>query len=383
MRKFIILYLNTGNGHLNTAKVLSKELRKNSNVEVVLKHGFSPKSFLLREIFERGYNLSLNVFKGSFALLYVVGQHRFFQAIVNYIVGIKTTKYVCSLIKTENPTDIIVVHYGLVDATMRAINATNKNINCTVIVTDPFTAPHAWFYNRCAKYFVMSEEAKKIAMENCKVPGNNITVIPFIVNDKYTAMRNSILSAEEKRLLKKQLNLDENKKIVLLVGGGEGLPHAKRIISYCVMHKADFSIVVICGRNKVLQRTLSIFQSVLPNLYVLGFIDYLEKLVQVADCIVAKAGPAMVLESLCAKKPLVICAYLYNHEVGNMRFAVYNDVAYFVRSPKNIYKKIENILTDENYAKVIQKNFAKLKIDTDISKVAKLLLERNESEPVA
>lgn len=66
-----------------------------------------------------------------------------------------------------------------------------------------------------------------------------------------------------------------------------------------------------------------------------------------------------------------------------MRFAVYNDVAYFVRSPKNIYKKIENILTDENYAKVIQKNFAKLKIDTDISKVAKLLLERNENEPVA
>lgn len=377
MRKFIILFLNTGNGHLNTAKVLAKELLKNQDVEVLLRHGFSPKSYLLKTIFEQGYNFSLNVLKGSFTLLYDVGQYRFFQTIVNYLVRLKTTNYLCKMIKTENPTDIVIVHYGLVDATMRAIKKTDDSVNCTVIVTDPFTVPNAWFYNKAAKYFVFSEEAKKTGIENCNIPMGNITVVPFLVNDKYTALNYSASNSKEIKSLKQQLNLNPDKKMVLLVGGGEGLPHAKRIISYCVMHKADFSIAVICGRNKVLEKTLSVFQTVLPNLHVYGFIDYLEKLVQAADCVVTKAGPAMVLENICARKPLIICSYIYDQERGNMRFAVYNNVAYFIQSPKNIYKKIEYILTDENYADEVQSRFDNLKIDTDACKVAKLLLERD------
>lgn len=85
----------------------------------------------------------------------------------------------------------------------------------------------------------------------------------------------------------------------------------------------------------------------------------------------------MVLENICARKPLIICSYIYDQERGNMRFAVYNNVAYFIQSPKNIYKKIEYILTDENYADEVQSRFDNLKIDTDASKVAKLLLEHD------
>ncbi|MDE6068868.1 MAG: hypothetical protein K2F89_07975 [Treponemataceae bacterium] len=79
---------------------------------------------------------------------------------------------------------------------------------------------------------------------------------------------------------------------------------------------------------------------------------------------------------LSCKKPVIISRYIHNQELGNMRFAVRNKVGYFIQKPGAIYDKIEEILEDENFDERMAENFANLKIDTDSSKIAKLLLEK-------
>ncbi len=53
-----------------------------------------------------------------------------------------------------------------------------------------------------------------------------------------------------------------------------------------------------------------------------------------------------------------------------MRFAVNNNVGYFIQSSRKIYKKINEILNDETFSAVMQKKFDAIRIDTDASKVA-------------
>ena len=66
-------------------------------------------------------------------------------------------------------------------------------------------------------------------------------------------MNNEIKFEEQIKELKIKYGYNPNKKIVLLVGGGEGLPGATEIINQCILHRANFSVAVICGRDVVVK----------------------------------------------------------------------------------------------------------------------------------
>ena len=111
-------------------------------------------------------------------------------------------------------------------------------------------------------------------------------------------------------------------------------------------------------------------------MHVYGFINYLDELVKLSDCVVMKAGPATLVEVLSCKKPVIICRYIHNQEKGNMQFAVNNKVGFFIQSPGKIYDKVEELLADEHFDEKMKERFAALNIDTDTNKTAKLLLEK-------
>ncbi|MDE6245639.1 MAG: glycosyltransferase, partial [Treponemataceae bacterium] len=223
-------------------------------------------------------------------------------------------------------------------------------------------------------YMVYSEEAKNIGVQECNVPAENITVIPFLMNEKFHKQ----ISTEEKNALRKKLGFAPNKKMVLLVGGGEGLPGATEIINNCIINRADFAITVICGRDKVKMRNLKLLRLAHPklDLHIYGFVNNLDELVKICDCAVIKAGPATLMEVLSCRKPVIICKYIHNQELGNMRFAVKNKVGYFIRKPRKIYKKINHLLNDSQFDEKMKERFESVVIDTDSNKVAKLLLEK-------
>ena len=112
------------------------------------------------------------------------------------------------------------------------------------------------------------------------------------------------------------------------------------------------------------------------DLHVFGFIDYLDELVKICDCAVIKAGPATLFEVLSCRKPVIVCKYIHNQELGNMRFAVNNRVGYFIRSPRRIFKKINELLSDTDFDVKMAHRFDNVQIDTDASKVASLLLQK-------
>lgn len=373
-RKFLFLYLNTGAGHLAPAKVLREQvLKQDPDSEVLLINGFDKGNIFGKALFEKGYFMATNMLHGAFPLFYdftmnmnVVG---FFCALLRS----HTVSYLEKVIEKENPTDIVSFHFALSPFARSAILRTGRKINLTVMVTDPFTMPNAWFWDRKLDYYVFSEDAKKIAVEQ-KVPENQVTVVPYVVNSKYTVAFNK----NDVAALKEKHGFDKNKKVVLIVGGGAGLPGAIEIINKCAFRHAKFAIAIVCGKDFAKKKYLEGFSKLHPklDLHVYGFVNFLDELVKISDCVVSKAGTSLLFEVLSSRKPLIISHYIHDQELGNMRFAVRNKVGYFIQKPGAIYDKVEELLEDENFDARMAANFDNLKIDTDSSKIARLLLEK-------
>lgn len=371
-RKFLFFYLTTGAGHISTARVMKDSILKNNpDAEIIMVNGFDRKNYLGQIIFEKGYYVSTNFMAGLFPLAYDLAQARFFQKNMLRLIYPHTLKYLKQVIQKEQPTDIVNFHFALTPMLNAIVKHSDFKINFTTMVTDPFTAPNCWFYEKDVRYFVYSQRAKDIGLK-LKVPEKNITIVPFALNPKYQEK----ITKQEIISLKEKHGFDLNKKVLLMVGGGDGIPGAIEIINKCINCKAEFSVAVICGNDKVKQTYLEFKKSQNPqfDLHVYGFIDYLDELVKICDCVVMKAGPATLIEVLSCKKPVIICRYIHNQEKGNMQYAVEHKVGYFIQNPSNIYDKVEDLLYDKDFDKKMESRFAALNLDTETDKTAKLLL---------
>lgn len=373
-RKFLFFYLDTGAGHKSSARVLEQAiLDKYPDCEIKLVNGFMPHR-LGHFIYERGYNASLSFLRGSYPLTYDVGFFRPFITTTELMIMPETIAHLKKLILKEQPTDIVNFHFALTPHLKRVVKHLPFKVNLTVMVTDPFTAHPFWFYEKNMSYLVFSQQLKDYAVKKCNVPEKNITVVPFLLNKKFknAPTKEEILSLREKH------GYDPNKKIVLLVGGGEGLPGATGIINQCILKKANFTVIAVCGRDKLLYQRLSLVKLANPNLdlRLYEFVTFLDELVKLSDCAVVKAGPATLMEVISCRKPTIICRYIHNQELGNMHYAVDNKVGYFIQKSNKIYDKINELLNDKDFEAKMQANFDKLSLDTDTSKVADLLLAK-------
>ncbi len=371
-RKFLFLYLTTGAGHISTAKVLRHEILKlYPEAEIVMVHGFDKHNYVGKSLFEHGYFLATNIFHGAFSLVYDISRFRPVMTAFSKAIHGHTTRYFEKIIEQENPTDIVSFHFALTPHMKSAIIRSHRKIRLTTMVTDPFTLPAAWFYERDQKYLVYSEEARQYGI-SLKVPPENITVVPFIMNKKYAMPFND----GDIAVLRRKHGFDQNKKVLLMVGGGDGIPGAIEIINKCVLRKAGFAIAIVCGKDVAKKTYFEGLKRIYPrlDLHVFGFVNFLDELVKLSDCVVMKAGPATLIEVLSCRKPVIICRYIHNQELGNMRFAVNNHVGWFIQKPGPIYDKVEELLNDEHFSEKMAANFERLKIDTDASKIAKLLL---------
>jgi processive 1,2-diacylglycerol beta-glucosyltransferase/1,2-diacylglycerol 3-beta-galactosyltransferase len=93
-RNFMFLYLNTGGGHLSSARVLKAKIEKlypDANIQLV--NGFDKSNFVSRWVFEKGYHSMCTIVPGLWHFVYDFGQHRTFQKITQKCLIPQTSNY--------------------------------------------------------------------------------------------------------------------------------------------------------------------------------------------------------------------------------------------------------------------------------------------------
>lgn len=371
-RKFLFLYLNTGGGHRSAANVIKNIFQeKYPDVETVSENGFAENDFMSKLAFEKLYHFSMNYVPGIYSLIYRMGG-RFFQTITNNCLNFSVSNHIANLIKKHNPTDIVCFHFGLGPAVKTAIKKTKKSINYSMVVTDPFTAHSTWFYDKKTKYYVFSDEVRNFAIEKCKIPPEMIEICPFLINQKFR----QIATKEDIKSLRVKHNLPLDKKIVLLTGGGEGLPNMIAIVKEFILRKVDFTVVVVCGRDARTKSVLDILAKTQKDVdvRVYGFINFMDEIVKTCDCAVIKAGPASLMEVLVSKKAVIMNHFIYGQELGNVEFALKNKVGLFIRDPKKITKAVDIMLHDEKYLEETYARLEKLPISFESEKLVDSLM---------
>lgn len=372
MRKFLCLYLNTGGGHRAPARVLKLIMEQSYNdVSVELVNGFDEKNHFARLLFERGYQIACNFIPGSWALIYDLCTIHWVQRLINMIVMPHTSWHLKKLVREAEATDVVCFHFALTPSAVVAIRRLHKKINFTVVVTDPFSAPEAWFYEKNIKYIVFSERVKEFAVTQCAIPIESISVMPFLIDPKFYA---PFTKTDEQKLREKH-DIPQNKKIVLLAGGGEGLPHSVHIVQQLLKRNPNFTILVVCGKDIASKKILDVMAQLHPSvdLRPMGFISNMDEMVHLCDCAVIKSGASTIFEILVSRKPPIISTYLHGQELGNVQFAVRNRVGWFVQKPKHIAEAVFYLLANEDYFAKTKEKLEKLPISTDIKRVAEYL----------
>jgi len=143
-----------------------------------------------------------------------------------------------------------------------------KHVPFYIVVTDLGTAHATWFRSkRCDKIFVASERIKKLAKRRGRFRDDRIVLTGLPIRQSFAdeAEKLSDRTTEEgkayQRTVRENLQIDPDRKMVLVMGGGEGVGGLEKIVDelYTEFTKEGVtaSIYVVCGRNEKLKASLA------------------------------------------------------------------------------------------------------------------------------
>jgi processive 1,2-diacylglycerol beta-glucosyltransferase/1,2-diacylglycerol 3-beta-galactosyltransferase len=231
------------------------------------------------------------------------------------------------------------------------------NASVHVVVTDPFTAHPMWFMQPGVQYIVFSQSLK----DSCVQAGINeqlIKVFPFVINEKFTRGFTDF----EKSCAKIKLGFSLHKKVVLIMGGGDGMPRGRDIVKNLTACNIDAEIAIVCGKNKRLFdkcHELKIKHK-LVNLKIYGFVDFVHTLIGISDVVITKCGASTFMEIITMGKVPVINNFIWEQEKGNMEYVCHNNMGIYEKNTRRLPRVLQSVLTDEKLYETYRQNITRL-----------------------
>jgi len=365
--------LKTGGGHIAPARSLSNYLEKHykGEVEVILVDGFEKTKRYARFIVEDGYRILQSKFKWLYEFIYAIHKVRIISGISSYLVSVHMRKYLSEIIQKEKPEKIILFHFFTIKPVYKIIQDLNLDIHVITIVTDPYIAPPLWFLNKNQNFILFSEELKSYCIQK-GIDSKNIKVFDFILDEKYSkaATQDEILSYKKKFGFQKE-------KVLLILGGGDGIPKGIQILKSILKLNSDFEIAVVCGKNKKFygQAKKIIIYDKYDNLKVYGFVDFIYELISISDVVISKCGASTFTELLISGKIQIVNSYLWEQEKGNVDFLVMNKLGIYEKRISKLPVLVDQLFKGNTILQQYKKNITSFNFENGVSKVATFLLD--------
>jgi len=370
--RYFLLYLKTGGGHLAPAKSIAKTITEKSHgsINPVLIDGLEKSNSFVRTIIEDGYRQSQSKAIWVFEMLYAFHKIKIFAFITTWLLSIFIKPYLKERILNEKPQKIIIFHFFLIKPVLEIIEKQKLNITPLIIVTDPFTAPPIWFLHKKGKFIVFSQELKNNLQH--KIPEENVEVFPFILDKKFAKPFSQNEIIEKKKIL----GFDPDKKVTLILGGGDGMPRGKSILRNLVKKNVEGEIAIVCGKNEALLTyaiNLKLKQN-LKNLKIFGYIDFVNELLNISDVVITKAGASTFMEILMAQKVPVINNYIWEQEKGNVDYVLKNKFGLYEKRIHKLPQLINQLLTNPDTYQQYQQQIKCSKLENGNEKVTDFIL---------
>ena len=373
MSKYLFLYLKTGGGHLAPAKAVAEKIKtkKKVDVEVLLADGLSDSNTIVRKVIEDGYKNAINKAAWTFELLYALHKIPPVSKLTSLLVSHFIKPGIEKQILETRPKKIVLFHFFLVKPVFAIIKKHNLDIPVITVVTDPFTAHPMWFQKKEQNFIVFSELLKDKCIE-MGINRNNLHVFPFVINSRFSQK----VSESLKLITRKNLGFEPDSKIILIIGGGEGMPHGKRILKKIIARNLDAEIAIVCGKNERLYAKAMQIKAKhnIKTLKVYGYIDFVYSLLSISDIVITKCGASTSMEILMMGKVPVINNYIWEQEKGNMEFVCHRNMGILEKNTSFLPTVLNRLLTDEKLYDYLLTNIKNAALSNGVGQVSDYIL---------
>ena len=355
MKKILIMYASYGTGHKKIAEYIETHFKKHGDFEIqtidILNFSapffgkFSQKTyekinFSTPKLWDLIYNISNRKIKLSSTS---IGKFLLFKG-----------KELEKKIIQYNPDLVITTHYFCSSIISDYKKSGKLNSGLITIVTD-YKTHEFWLENiKYEDYIIIgnSQEKKELikkGYDKKKIKDSGIPISDTFNSDNY----------DRKKTIK-TYNLNPDKKTLLFFCSRGRITSS--YVNELVKNQLDYNIIIVTGNNLKLKSKLEAEkkQYDVSNVKILGYVNNIPELLNIADLIVTKPGGATGTESLYFNVPMLFIGKHSGQEKGNAKFLERQKCAISSSSPFEMLEKINILFNDEKKLEKLKKNTKKV-----------------------
>jgi processive 1,2-diacylglycerol beta-glucosyltransferase len=371
----LILSCNTGEGHNIAGKAMKEALEMEGHGSVMLDY-MKLSSVRTSKAVGGAY---INVAKYTphfFYFLYKAGlkvsspKRKSPVYYANSLMAKHLKKYL-----EENDFDVILMPHIFPAETITYMKRKKMINQKTIAISTDYTCIPFWEETECDAYIIPHERMMDEYIKR-GIPKDKLHPLGIPV-------RQTFLIKENMKKAKKDLNLDIDKPMYLIMSGSMGFGKIQ-LFTFDLNRqcKDGEQIVVICGNNKNLRRVLEKQFKNQSNVYIVGYTDIISTYMDAADVIYTKPGGLTSTEVIVKNRPLVHTSPIPGCETKNMEFFMEKGMSLH---SKKISKQIEQgktlLYNDEIRENMLenQRKNAKKSATKDIIKLMSTLINKEDN----
>jgi processive 1,2-diacylglycerol beta-glucosyltransferase len=308
--RLLLLYATAGDGHRRAAEAVADQLRlRGAQVGLLDAVPFTHPIF--RAIYVGG---GLNLIIRLPRLYHAAYRLTDRSSIDRVLRGPRSraqqlsTRSLLHAITAFQPDAIICTHFLPAELCAGWRQSDQITVPVYTVVTD-FEPHRLWQHPALNGYCVATAEAAdRLVADGIDRSIIQVTGIPI---------QAEFASLPDRVTAKTRLQLDPDRSLLLLMGGGLGIGGIDLLTRALVQRPIDSQVAIITGHNRSLRRRL---RQQAPHWIVRGFVGNMPDWLAAADVVISKAGGLAASELMAAGVPTIIPPSLRGHETSNANY---------------------------------------------------------------
>lgn len=308
-------------------------------VQEVLDEHYSTSFHSIRDSIFNLYTPIYQFFPSFFAVPYAISQYETVSSAVSAILRRKLMRSVSHFIDTTKP-DLIICTNAIFLPALEHLSKKNK-IPIINVIADPRTVHPLSISTVAVTNLVFDEHM--LSLSKGSNPDARFDVTGWFVRETFSKPHNTTA-------LRKKLQLKPNQPTVLVAGGSEGTMMIFKLIPALLQLDQPVNVIVMCGGNKSLQRSIKSLAQVLSTsssksmVVPVGFTTDMPIYLGVADVVIGKAGPNTIFETVAVQKPFIAITHIAGQEDGNLELIHEYQLGFVEENPMKVPKLLQAVL---------------------------------------
>ena len=219
-----------------------------------------------------------------------------------------------------------------------------SNVPLLTFITD--ISSHSEWIHKNTNYYFVGDEKINGSLVNKGISEEKIIITGIPVIKQF-------------REIDMDLNKNNKKKEVLIMGGGLGLISVNDELFEVLNNVKDIKTTIITGNNKSMYEYL---RDKYKNIKVIGYTEEVSKYMKNSDLIISKSGGITLFEAIYSEVPMYVINPFLVQEIKNSKFIEKEKIGKVIRDKDfDIVSDILNLINDDDEITKMKNNMKNIK----------------------